>query len=574
MILTGEGENLVLDEIRLVGSHKKGDALAGNMVADLVVLLREVPTQPPSDIFVSDVAVEGAWLHWSYATSSAGLLGFKVCVGCLPLSSGRKDPGCVQSYHPVAGNQGGKFSRLLTGLGSGEECIAVVAPVTTAGNGPNGTLTFRTQRKAPTVIPRSLKAILLSTTPSAQTFNFTWEINIEAGSDDRLGFILRCHDTQVPISMALVSGVTFTQSTSPLHSLTVAIATGCNGLSCQVTPFNELGEGVASSVVPLPPSCSADQSNGSFLSSPNVSLAFLASLIVMAAVLFVLLPLTCVCVLFKKGGKRKRVYIKSIENGDLPVDDNYTSMAPSPCPNSMRRDHTSSMRSQKMGALSINAMEMARNPYDTIDKASVQNFYDEIRPKVQVSTTCAADQASQSVHVPAVGAKVKSGAKCSLVPVSQCSPKLTRQNRGSTEYVEMFSIVTPDTPNTSSPTKDNGPITLEPMSPCSPREAMSSALGSIAGEEDITVATSTLPEAVPNSPPVSSRHTAFRSCDAAIISHDTAIGLHDTSIRSHDTSIGSHDTSIGSHDTAIKPHDSAVGSCDTAAEQDYADIKG
>ena len=56
-----------------------------------------------------------------------------------------------------------------------------------------------------------------------------------------------------------------------------------------------------------------------------------------------------------------------------------------------------------MGALSINAMEMARNPYDTIDKASVQNFYDEIRPKVQVSTTCAADQASQSVHVPAVG---------------------------------------------------------------------------------------------------------------------------------------------------------------------------
>ncbi|KAL5468935.1 hypothetical protein EMCRGX_G030095 [Ephydatia muelleri] len=45
MILTGEGENLVLDEIRLVGSHKKGDALAGNMVADLVVLLREVPTE-------------------------------------------------------------------------------------------------------------------------------------------------------------------------------------------------------------------------------------------------------------------------------------------------------------------------------------------------------------------------------------------------------------------------------------------------------------------------------------------------------------------------------------------------
>ena len=68
-------------------------------------------------------------------------------MGCLPLSSGRKDPGCVQSYHPVAGNEGGKFSRLLTGLGSGEECIAVVTPVTTAGNGPNGTLTFRTQRK-------------------------------------------------------------------------------------------------------------------------------------------------------------------------------------------------------------------------------------------------------------------------------------------------------------------------------------------------------------------------------------------------------------------------------------------
>ena len=106
---------------------------------------------------------------------------------------------------------------------------------------------------APAVIPTSLKATLLSTTPSAQTFNFTWELNMEAGSDDHLGFILRCHDTQdsSPNSMASVSGVTFAQSTT----LTVSVATGCNGLMCQIAPFNELGEGVASSAVSLPPSC-------------------------------------------------------------------------------------------------------------------------------------------------------------------------------------------------------------------------------------------------------------------------------------------------------------------------------
>lgn len=145
-------------------------------------------------------------------------------------------------------------------------------------------------------------------------------------------------------------------------------------------------------------------------------------------------------------------------------------------------------------------------------------------------------------------AKVISGAKC-LVPVSQCSAKMTRQNRGSTEYVEMFSIITPNTPEASSPTKEHGPIMLEPISPCVFRETVSCGLGSIA-VEDITVATSTLPEAEPYSPPIS-------SCDTSSRSHG----------RSHDMSSTSHDTAIGSHGLA-------VGSRDAAAELDYADRKG
>lgn len=44
MILTGEGEELLLDEVRAVGSQKKGTALAGNTVADLVILLRDLPS--------------------------------------------------------------------------------------------------------------------------------------------------------------------------------------------------------------------------------------------------------------------------------------------------------------------------------------------------------------------------------------------------------------------------------------------------------------------------------------------------------------------------------------------------
>lgn len=57
---------------------------------------------------------------------------------------------------------------------------------------------------------------------------------------------------------------------------------------------------------------------------------------------------------------------------------------------------------QKMGNLSVSTMEMGRHPYDTIDKASVQNFYDEIRPKVS-NTTCPADQPSQRARVTVVG---------------------------------------------------------------------------------------------------------------------------------------------------------------------------
>ena len=68
-----------------------------------------------------------------------------------------------------------------------------------------------------------------------------------------------------------------------------------------------------------------------------------------------------------------------------------------------------SMRSQKMATLSVNAMEMTRHPYDTIDKASVQNFYDEIRPRVLVPT---------SSEQPSQGSKVTSaGGECAMADV-------------------------------------------------------------------------------------------------------------------------------------------------------------
>jgi len=44
MILTGEGKELMLDEVRAVGSQKKGTSLSGCTTADLVVLLREIPS--------------------------------------------------------------------------------------------------------------------------------------------------------------------------------------------------------------------------------------------------------------------------------------------------------------------------------------------------------------------------------------------------------------------------------------------------------------------------------------------------------------------------------------------------
>ena len=60
-----------------------------------------------------------------------------------------------------------------------------------------------------------------------------------------------------------------------------------------------------------------------------------------------------------------------------------------------------SLKSQKMATLSVNAMEMARHPYDTIDKASVQNFYDEIRPKVLPATST-----EQLSRVPIIGGEL------------------------------------------------------------------------------------------------------------------------------------------------------------------------
>ena len=110
--------------------------------------------------------------------------------------------------------------------------------------------------------PTLLKATPLSSSADTQTFNFTWEVAPEAASTDHLrGFVLHCHDSTLsldssPVGEASVSGVTFVQSAIPLYAIAIAVATSCRELACQVSAFNEVGEGVASSVVTLPPSCS------------------------------------------------------------------------------------------------------------------------------------------------------------------------------------------------------------------------------------------------------------------------------------------------------------------------------
>ena len=43
----------MLDEVRAVGSLKKGTALAGNIVADVVVLLRDLPTGMAKAIYMT-----------------------------------------------------------------------------------------------------------------------------------------------------------------------------------------------------------------------------------------------------------------------------------------------------------------------------------------------------------------------------------------------------------------------------------------------------------------------------------------------------------------------------------------
>lgn len=45
LILTGEGEQLMLEEVRLVGSQKKGTAIAGSLVTDIVVLYKDIPQE-------------------------------------------------------------------------------------------------------------------------------------------------------------------------------------------------------------------------------------------------------------------------------------------------------------------------------------------------------------------------------------------------------------------------------------------------------------------------------------------------------------------------------------------------
>jgi interleukin enhancer-binding factor 2 len=45
MILTGEGEQLTLEEVRLVGSQKKGTGLHDSVTADIVTLFKDVPKE-------------------------------------------------------------------------------------------------------------------------------------------------------------------------------------------------------------------------------------------------------------------------------------------------------------------------------------------------------------------------------------------------------------------------------------------------------------------------------------------------------------------------------------------------
>ena len=49
----------MLDEVRAAGSQKKGTSLAGCMTADLIVLLREIPTGK-----VESVRVPQRDTHW------------------------------------------------------------------------------------------------------------------------------------------------------------------------------------------------------------------------------------------------------------------------------------------------------------------------------------------------------------------------------------------------------------------------------------------------------------------------------------------------------------------------------
>ena len=44
LILSPDGLDIPVDEVRIVGSYKKGTLLAGHPVADLVVILKELPT--------------------------------------------------------------------------------------------------------------------------------------------------------------------------------------------------------------------------------------------------------------------------------------------------------------------------------------------------------------------------------------------------------------------------------------------------------------------------------------------------------------------------------------------------
>ena len=43
LILSSTGLNIAVDEVRIVGSYKKGTMLAGHPVADMVIILKETP---------------------------------------------------------------------------------------------------------------------------------------------------------------------------------------------------------------------------------------------------------------------------------------------------------------------------------------------------------------------------------------------------------------------------------------------------------------------------------------------------------------------------------------------------